>query len=96
MVLHCLSVPHRHPAFADCLAAAGARDTILLLGDGVYSALPHSEACIRLLEHPAQVVLLHDDAAALGVPPGTSPMETVDMAGFVALTEHHPRQLAWY
>lgn len=96
MILHCLCVSPRHPAFADCLAAAGPADTILLLGDGVYGALPGSEACVLLQEHPAQVRLLREDAAALGVEPQSGLIEPVDMAGFVALTERHPRQLAWY
>ena len=82
MVLHTLSAPPRTAAFDDCLATAGAGDTIVLLGDGVYAALPGSAALLRLLGH-----------GVTGLPPAIT---AIDMAGLVALTETCPRQLAWY
>ena len=96
MVLHCLAVPPSHPALADCLATAGPEDTILLLGDGVYNALPGSEACAALQNHKAAVVVLAQDAAAMGVATDPSAFAQIDMPGFVQLTETYPRQLAWY
>ena len=96
MVLHCLSGTHREPAFRDCLTTAGDADTILLLGEGVYNALPGSAGCNALQAHPATVYLLRSDAKALGVGVVDSPFQLADMADFVALTEACPRQLAWY
>lgn len=96
MVLHCLAVSQRHPSFADCLSAAGSADTILLLGDGVYNALAHSDGCTKLLRHAANVVVLESDANALGVRIQEGPFASVTMDGFVKLTESCPRQLAWY
>lgn len=96
MVLHTLVAAPDTPAFNDCLVAAGAGDTIVLMGDGVYAALPGSAALARLLEHPAQVCVLGSDAQALGVKPPVSAFTVIDMAAVVTLTETHPRQLAWY
>lgn len=93
MILHTLTVSPRHPAFRDCLLAADTGDTILLLGDAVYAALAESEACLEMQEHSARVVVLHTDARAAGV---ISVFPSIDMPGFVALTEYYPRQLAWY
>lgn len=95
MVLHTLSASPRSRAFDDCLALAGPDDTIVLLGDGVYAALP-GDALARLRLHPARICLLADDAAALGVTGADADMAAIDMAGFVALTETCPRQLAWF
>jgi tRNA 2-thiouridine synthesizing protein B len=93
VILHTLSVSPRHPGFGDCLLAADTGDTILLLGDAVYAALEGSEACREMQEHSARVVALDTDVRAAGV---TSAFVSIDMAGFVALTEYYPRQLAWY
>jgi sulfur relay protein TusB/DsrH len=96
MVLHTLSAPPRSAAFGDCLATAGAGDTIVLLGDGAYAVLPGSDALTRLLQHPARVCVLAVDAEALGVTALPTTIEGIDMPGLVALTEACPRQLAWY
>ena len=96
MVLHTLSAPPRTAAFDDCLATAGAGDTIVLLGDGVYAALPGSAALLRLLDHGARICVLAADARALGVTGLPPAITAIDMAGLVALTETCPRQLAWY
>ena len=96
MVLHTLSTAPDNPAFAQCLQAAGGDDTILLLGDGVYAALPGSTALAELQQHPARVCVLGRDAGALGLQDLPGDITSIDMAGFVALTEACPRQLAWY
>lgn len=96
MVLHTLSAPPRTAAFDDCLATAGTDDTIVLLGDGVYAALPGGTALTRLLGHGARICMLATDAAALGVTELPPDITAIDMAGLVALTKTCPRQLAWY
>lgn len=94
MILHTLNGSPDTRPFLDCLAAAASGDTILLLGDGVYAALPGSAACALLRASDADVVLLHADASAAGV--NSTEFRHIDMGEFVALTERYPRQLAWY
>ncbi len=96
MVLHTVSAAPGNPAFEQCLRAAGDGDVILLLGDGVYAALPGSRALAALLQQAARVCVLECDAKALGVSGFPERIDSIDMAGFVSLTEACPRQLAWY
>ncbi len=96
MILHTLSVSARHPAFSDCLLSAVQGDTILLLGDGVYAALRGSDASAQLQAHAAKIMVLDSDAAAAGLAGDKSSFPLIDIAGFVALSEYYPRQLAWY
>lgn len=96
MIFHTLSVSTRHPAFNDCLLSAAQGDTIMLLGDGVYAALPGSSASQQLKVHPAKVLVLDSDAAAAGLTDKVASFPLIDMEAFVALTEYYPRQLAWY
>ncbi len=96
MILHTLNASPGSTAFRDCLATAGAADTILLLGDGVYAALPGSEAEQALLACPARLRVLEIDARAAGLLQRLADSILIDMDGFVALSETHPRQLAWY
>jgi len=94
VILHTLNASPGSRFFIDCLATAANGDTVLLLGDGIYGALPSSAACELLRACPAEVLILDDDARAAGV---TSPeFRTVDMEEFVTLTERYARQLAWY
>lgn len=94
MVLHTLNAAPNGTAFDACLAAIAPEDALLLLGDGVYCALPATQACDMLLQSGAKIYLLERDAQAAGL--ADTPVEITDMAGFVALTERFPRQLAWY
>ena len=96
MILHTLNAPAGSIAFRDCLHTAGDGDTILLLGDGVYAALPGSEGLQALETSPARLLVLACDAQAAGVARRLPAPLLVDMDGFVALSEAHPRQLAWY
>jgi tRNA 2-thiouridine synthesizing protein B len=96
MVLHTLNAAPGSVAFDDCLRLACAGDTILLLGNGVYAALPGSQAASRLQQCDADVLLLRDDAIAAGSAIASDLFTAVDMAGFVELSERYPRQLAWY
>lgn len=97
MLLHTLCRSPAHSALRDCLAVLGPNDALLLLGDGVYAALADGEAAALLAASGANVFVLEADAALAGVEgqllPGAA---VVDDEGFVALTEHYSRQLAWY
>ncbi len=96
MILHTLNAAPSSPAFAQCLELAAAQDCILLLGDGVYAALPGSEASERLGSQPARICVLEADAAAAGLLPRLGAVEVLDYEGFVTLSEQYPRQMAWY
>lgn len=95
MILHTLNALPTSQAFADCLRAVAPGDALLLLGDGVYAALPGTGAWTTLGASGVALYVLLTDAEAAGVVPA-SPIETVDMDGFVALSEQYPRQQAWY
>lgn len=97
MLLHTLSRSPAHAALRDCLAVLGPDDALLLLGDGVYAALAGSEAATLLAASGASLFVLDVDAALAGVQERLLPeANLVDDDGFVALTERHSRQLAWY
>ena len=93
MILHTLNASPAQQAFADCLRLVAPGDHILLLGNGVYAALADSPARARLDACGAELHVLHQDAAAAGILDGAI---TVDMAGFVTLSERCSRQLAWF
>jgi tRNA 2-thiouridine synthesizing protein B len=97
VILHTLNTGPRESAFHDCLRIATAGDAILLMGAGVYGALRSTDACSQLLKTGAEVYLLRDDAQAAGILGQLDDqIQSVDMDGFVTLSERFPRQLAWY
>ncbi|MDZ7781735.1 MAG: sulfurtransferase complex subunit TusB [Halioglobus sp.] len=96
MILHTLNAAPSEPAFADCLRALQPRDTLLLLGDGVYALLPGSAGRQALLARQLELYILESDARAAGLDPADGAAQAVDMDGFVALTERLPTQMAWY
>ena len=97
MVLHTLSTGPDSSAFADCLRVASADDAILLMGDGVYIALEGTQPCSELVAAKAEIFILEDDAHAAGITDRISAQASlIDFNRFVELTEHFPRQLAWY
>ena len=97
MPLHTLNKAPGHNAYSDCLGLLAASDALLLLGDGVYAALATTPAAARLAATGAAIYVLRADALAAGVVKRLMPEATViDDAGFVALTEQWPQQLAWH
>jgi len=96
MTLHTLSASPTTAAFADCLRLIAPGDALLLLGDGVYAALPGTGPRRALGACGAALYVLHDDAAAAGVLARIDGETVVDMDGFVELSERYSRQLAWY
>ncbi len=96
MILHTLSASPASPAFADCLLSLAAGDALLLLGDGVYAAIRGSAALARLEQSGASLYLLACDAAAAGILGEAAGVSTIDIEGFVELTECFSRQMAWY
>ena len=96
MILHTLNCSSNSESFRDCLRTAQFGDAILLLGDGVYSALANSESAQALHDSAAKVMALDTDVLAAGLETRLGSTPVVDMDGFVALSEYYPRQLAWY
>ncbi|PLW82163.1 sulfurtransferase complex subunit TusB [Kineobactrum sediminis] len=97
MPLHTLNKAPGHNAFSDCIERLAADDALVLLGDGVYAALATTAAASRLAASGATIYVLRTDALAAGVATRLMSEATViDDAGFVALTEHWPQQMAWH
>lgn len=96
MVLHTLNASPASRAFAECLRLLAPGDSILLLGDGVYAAVTGTASRAQLEATGAHLHVLEQDATAAGILEQLGSADTLDMAGFVALTERCPRQLAWY
>lgn len=96
MILHTLNASPASPAFRDCLRVATGDDAVLLIGDGVYAALPETAAWTALQATGADVYVLDRDARTAGVILLPNIVSRVDMEGFVALTERFVRQQAWY
>ena len=96
MILHTLNASPASAAFTDCLRLISPEDALLLLGDGVYSALAGTAPRASLDACGARVYLLREDACAAGVLERTGGVTVVDIDGFVELTERFSRQMAWY
>ncbi|MBA4502270.1 sulfurtransferase complex subunit TusB [Marinobacterium marinum] len=93
MTLHILNTsPSDRTTFLSCRQALSDEDTLLLIEDGTYWALPLHR---RELSHlSARVVVLAPDCQARGI--GTDSLNEVDDAGFVALTVQHTRIVSWF
>jgi tRNA 2-thiouridine synthesizing protein B len=97
VILHTLHCSPSSAAFADLLRVLAQGDSVLLLGDGVYAAIAGSTALAELSAREVTIHALAQDVAAAAV--GSmldGSIALADYAGFVALTEACPRQLAWY
>lgn len=90
--------PAASSALAHCLARAGAGDAVLLLGDGVYGAVPivYGSLAPAGPSGVAVYALMADlEARGLelaGLAPEVCP---IDYPGFVALTEAHHPIVSW-
>jgi tRNA 2-thiouridine synthesizing protein B len=96
VVLHTLNASPSSAAFNDCLRVAQAGDGIVLMGDGVYSAIEGTPACLALQGSGAELFLLSADARLAGIARPAAVICSIDMDGLVSLTERFSRQLAWY
>ena len=95
MALHLLFATPSTAAFADCLSALSREDSILLFGDGISAAIAESDALQRLVDTGAMIYALELHATVTGI--AISPkVSSIDMAGFVKLTERCSTSLSWY
>ena len=73
-----------------------AGDDLLLLQDGVLAAVEGSEMLHSLLQSPATLYVLQEDAAARGIAGQISDrVHKIGYNRFVELTARHQQQLAW-
>ncbi len=89
-ILHLVSVNLQHrPELTDLVRqSAAAEDSILFLGEGIYSlAAP--------LALPGRHFVLSSDAAASGFQP-VSPSRLTDYAGMLQLSLEHERCITWH
>lgn len=96
MVLHTLNANPASETFSDCLRIARTGDTILLIGAGVYAARPESPALSALIASGARIYILECDARLAGIRTPAEGITVIDMNHWVLLSEHIPRQQAWY
>lgn len=93
MILHTLNQPPANEACLErCLDAMGAEDSLLLIEDGVYWALPAFAS--RLASLGERLYLLQPDLEARGLDSGGKPC--VDDEGFVALCVGHDKVVSWF
>ena len=97
MILHTLNGAPDSTAFRDCIRLLQTSDALLLMGDGVYTALSDSCACLAIKNTGAELYLLQPDTAAAGLLTLVdSAFTIVDYQGFAALTERYTTQQAWF
>lgn len=97
MILHILGrSPFGCSQLTDCLRVASTGDRLLLLGDGVYAALP--AASDHLAHHPfAGIHALGDDLDSRGLRHHLAPgIEVIDYDRFVSLCCEADNTLSWY
>lgn len=93
MILHTLNQPPSNTACLEsALSAMAEGDTLLLIEDGVYWALPAYSA--RLSSISGNLLALQPDLAARGL--DCDGVEQVDDAGFVALCVSHDKVVSWF
>ncbi|KPQ19772.1 MULTISPECIES: sulfurtransferase complex subunit TusB [unclassified Halomonas] len=96
MILHILTTAPTSEVAQQVEQAIQAGDTLLLIEEGVTAALNPGLPCWTQTEYA--VFLLEEDLVARGLA-GTAThhrLATVDMAGFVTLTEQHAQSVTWY
>ncbi|MCO7245234.1 sulfurtransferase complex subunit TusB [Halomonas sp. Mc5H-6] len=96
MILHILTTPPTSEVAQQVEQAIQAGDTLLLTEAGVTAALDPDLHCWT--QNDYAVFLLEEDLVARGLSSiaATHGLSTVDMDGFVALTEQHRQSVTWY
>ncbi|MCA1772648.1 MAG: sulfurtransferase complex subunit TusB [Halomonas sp.] len=96
MILHILTTPPTSEVAQQVEQAIQAGDTLLLTEAGVTAALNPDLHCWTQADYA--VFLLEEDLVARGLASlaASHGLATVDIDGFVALTEQHPQSVTWY
>lgn len=78
------------------LAMLTEKDAVLLLQDGVISAIKHTHFLNQLISSPAKIFALQEDILARGlINLIDDNVILIDYAGFVDLTEEQSKQIVW-
>lgn len=89
--------PHSGSALAACLRAASPGDAVLLIEDGVYTAVTGSDAVAACREGGVRLYALRVDVEARGLESRLAGgVEMVDDAGFVGLCCEFGKVCSWY
>jgi len=83
--------PFSHGVFDECLKLVQNNDSILLMGDGVYS-LKHP--ILSTIEQP--IYALEADCLGRGLETQLDGITFIDMARFVKLCSQHKQTLSWF
>jgi len=98
--LHIVNKSPEHPsAINRCIKFSSQSDSLLLIEDGVYFALPSTLSKIKQSLDAANITLyvLEEDLVARGIHKQTDQsIQTVTYDGFVELTATHNKSSSWY
>lgn len=94
MILHTLNQPPTNTACLNsCLEAMQPEDTLLLIEDGVYWALPAVREQLKEID-PNRLCALTVDVQARGI--SGEGITLVDDKAFVALCVEHEKVVSWF
>lgn len=85
--------PFTSSAFQELAAAVCEGDHVLLIEDGVYAAMGTTAGT---WPEGVELQALEEDCVSRGIAPASIRLETVDTAGFVALTASTDRTVSWF
>ena len=100
MILHTVNKsPFLHDTLRSCLRVVSDKDSVLLIEDGVYAALDHTDVS-DLLSKALQTVAIYSllpDLKARGIEERIiAGIQPIDYHGFVSLTEKHSVVQTWF
>ncbi len=98
MILHLVSKsPTQNDALDRCLSVINDQDQLLLLQEGVYAGIQHSDSLKKISTVKITVFALNDDVCARGLTNHwDSVIECIDYATFVTLTEKASKVISWF
>lgn len=96
-MLHTVSSsPYASASLANCLRYSEPHSEILLLEDAVVAGISGGQWHEKLISSGRRIYVLKEDAVARGILENiTSPLELIDISGFVDLTARHVTQMTW-
>lgn len=96
MILHILTKAPGSSASTQMQQAIGGQDTVLLIEEAVTAALDTSWSAWQQCQ--SRIFLLSEDLASRGLASAAAKNElpTLELQGFVALTEQYEKTVTWY
>ena len=98
MNLHTINKTTQHTAlYENMLSGVSSKDTILLIEDGVYSALEAHSKLFQHLSNDIKVLALEADVSARGlIGKLSSNIQVVSDSEFVKLSCNNDKVISWY